>query len=266
MVTQQFQRDGRALAYSDEGKGQPVVLVPGLGDLKESYRFLVPTLVKQGYRAICLDVRGHGESDAFWDDYSVAAVGADVLALVQHLGLSGVHYVGNSMAAGAGIWATVEAPKAFRSAVFLGPFYQGRTPTWMKAVLGPLFWRPWGVSAWLGYYSSLLPTRKPVDFAAYRQRLRGLLQQPGRLEATRAMMFASKEASGERVARYALPTLVVMGSRDPDFRRPAAEAERIAVELKGQAVVIEGAGHYPQAEFPEETMAALLNFWKQLER
>jgi pimeloyl-ACP methyl ester carboxylesterase len=40
------------------------VLVPGLGDLRASYRFLAPALKEAGYRVACTDLRGAGGSDA----------------------------------------------------------------------------------------------------------------------------------------------------------------------------------------------------------
>jgi pimeloyl-ACP methyl ester carboxylesterase len=49
-----------------------------------------------------------------------------------------------------------------------------------------------------------------------------------------------------------------MGTRDPDFPDPAAEARLIADRLHGDVVMIEGAGHYPQTEYPAETAAAVL--------
>ena len=41
-----------------------VVLVPGMGDLQACYRFLAPALKEAGYRVVCTDLRGHGDSDA----------------------------------------------------------------------------------------------------------------------------------------------------------------------------------------------------------
>ncbi len=53
---------GGRLAYSDEGKGSLIIAVPGMDDLRSSYRFLTPKLAMAGYRVVSLDVRGHGES------------------------------------------------------------------------------------------------------------------------------------------------------------------------------------------------------------
>jgi pimeloyl-ACP methyl ester carboxylesterase len=51
-----------------------------------------------------------------------------------------------------------------------------------------------------------------------------------------------------------------MGSRDPDFPAPADEAALIAGRLHGSVAMIDGAGHYPQTEYPAETAAAVRTF------
>jgi pimeloyl-ACP methyl ester carboxylesterase len=60
-------------AYADDltpGGRDPatplVVLVPGMGDLRASYRFLAPALKEAGHRVACTDLRGHGDSDAMF--------------------------------------------------------------------------------------------------------------------------------------------------------------------------------------------------------
>jgi pimeloyl-ACP methyl ester carboxylesterase len=58
---------------------------------------------------------------------------------------------------------------------------------------------------------------------------------------------------------------VINGTLDPDWADPRAEAEGIAAELPaglGTVVMIEGAGHYPHAQFPAEVAAAVLPFLK----
>ena len=56
------------------------------------------------------------------------------------------------------------------------------------------------------------------------------------------------------------PTLVVMGTKDPDFSDPAAEARVVAARLGGEVELIEGAGHYPHAEMPDYTASKILDF------
>jgi pimeloyl-ACP methyl ester carboxylesterase len=54
-----------------------------------------------------------------------------------------------------------------------------------------------------------------------------------------------------------------MGSADPDFADPAAEATWIAETLHGTSVMIEDAGHYPQSQQPERTADAILAFLRE---
>ena len=56
------------------------------------------------------------------------------------------------------------------------------------------------------------------------------------------------------------PVLVVMGSKDPDFGDPAAEANLVATRLHGQVIMVDGAGHYPHAEMPEKVGPAIIKF------
>jgi alpha-beta hydrolase superfamily lysophospholipase len=60
--------EGR-IAYDIDGTGPQVVLVPGMGDLRSAYRFLAPALRDAGYRAACIDLRGHGDSDTTFSSY-----------------------------------------------------------------------------------------------------------------------------------------------------------------------------------------------------
>jgi pimeloyl-ACP methyl ester carboxylesterase len=55
-----------------------------------------------------------------------------------------------------------------------------------------------------------------------------------------------------------------MGSKDPDFKPPEAEAKWVANALRGTYHLIDGAGHYPQAEMPEVTAPLILSFLQSL--
>jgi pimeloyl-ACP methyl ester carboxylesterase len=109
MSTQFLVRPQGRIAYEETGAGSLVVLVPGIGDLRGEYRFLAPRLAAAGYRVVSMDLRGLGESSPGWDDYSAAAVGSDVVALLRELDAGPAHLVGTSMAAGAVAWAAALA-------------------------------------------------------------------------------------------------------------------------------------------------------------
>ena len=173
-----------------------------------------------------MDVRGHGKSSTEWQDFSVAGVGSDFLALIRKLDAGPAAIIGTSMSAGAAVWAAVEAPELVTGLLLVGPFVRG-TKTFKDYALGALlkvmFARPWGAAMWQRYYGSLYPSSKPADFASYSAALRANLQAPGRLEALQRMLAASKMASEQRLPRVQQPVMVLMGSKDPDFKDPEAE-------------------------------------------
>lgn len=265
MNTHYLDHHSGQIAYDDSGSGPLVICAPGLGDLRAEYRFLIPQLVSAGFRVVSVDVRGHGESSTAWSDFSVAGIGSDIAALIRHLQAGPAVIVGTSMAAGAAVWAAAEAPEQVAGLVLVGPFVSGETSTFNKLLYSTLFARPWGPTIWQYYYASLYPTRKPADFAQYRAALSANLQEPGRLEALVQMILASKSASEERLPQVTTPTMVLMGSKDPDFKDPAAEARRVAQALRGGYKMIEGAGHYPHAEMPEVAGPLVLSFLQTLQ-
>ena len=57
-------------------------------------------------------LRGHGESTAGFTDYSLPAVGRDILALAHHLGSGPVSIIGTSKAGAAAVWAAAQEPDA----------------------------------------------------------------------------------------------------------------------------------------------------------
>ena len=242
------------LAFDDfPGTGRPVVCVPGMGDLRQSTRFIVPLLQQAGYRVITLDIRGHGESDTTFADVSAAAVGSDVAALLDHLDLRNAIIMGNSMAGGSAIVAAATRPERVGALVLTGPFVRD-VP--MNPIVGGILsfclWRPWGVAFWGFFYKSLFKTKIPADLAEFSTKVTTNLHEPGRLETLRRMMFSSKAPCEARIPEVkGKPTVVVMGTKDPDFGKPAEEADFIAKAMGGSVRMVEGAGHYPHVEFPE---------------
>lgn len=256
-----LQLEHGTIAYDEQGSGPLVVLIPGLGDLRQEYRFLAPRLEGAGYRVVTVDLRGHGDSSADWPTYTTGAAAADLLALLDRLQGGPAVVVGNSFGAGPAVWAAADHPEAIRGLVLIGPFVRDHdTGPMQKIAMAVLFSGPWRVRAWAWYYGTLFPTHKPADFAPYLATLRANLAQPGRFEAVKAMMARSDAEVEARLSRVKAPSRVVMGSKDPDFPDPVAEARFIADRLGGEYRMIEGAGHYPQTEMPDETAAELLRF------
>jgi pimeloyl-ACP methyl ester carboxylesterase len=257
---------GGYIAYDDSGGNGPIIIcVPGLGDLRQQYRFLAPRLKAAGFRVVTMDVRGHGQSGVDWTDYSAASVGADVVSLIHLLGAKKVYIIGNSMAGAAAVWAAAEIPGAFAGIVLIDPFVREMPPSvFLNAFLKVATLRPWGPSFWSMYYGSLYKSSPPSDLPAYREALVANLKEPGRIEAVKAMIFASKSPCEARIPKVRAPALVMMGSQDPDFDNPAAEAKWVADHLHGKKSMIAGAGHYPHVEYPDIVGAAIVAFIEEV--
>ncbi len=260
-MAQQLRLAGGTIGYDDTGTGPLVICVTGMGTLRSTYRFSTPLLAAAGYRVVAIDVRGMGETSVSWDDYSVGALGGDIVDVIEALGAGPAHVVGNSMAAGAAVVAAARRPNLVRSLTLTAPFVRDMMPPWaMTAVFGSLLGGPWRASFWNWYMRIAFPTRVPSDQAEETLRRNRNLAEPGRFDAFRRMMIASKRASAKRLADVAAPVLVVMGTRDPDFPNPAKEAHWVADALRGEVFMIDGAGHYPQADSPGVFVARLLSF------
>ena len=261
-----LQHEGGQIAYETHGDAGPLILMtPGIGDIRNAYRFLAPALVKAGYRAAVMDLRGHGQSSVGWGEYTPAAVGRDMLTLVEQLGGAPAILVGASMAAASAVWAAAEAPRLVAGVICVGPSLRDPQLSALQRVMVSLITRgPWKISAWCTFYRSLYPVRQPDDLADHIARLRVNLAEPGRYTSLRAFMQASKAVCTARMAVITQPTLVVMGSRDPDYASPAAEATWMSETLRGEHCIITDSGHYPHADAPAEVMNAILPFLEKV--
>jgi pimeloyl-ACP methyl ester carboxylesterase len=77
------------------------------------------------------------------------------------------------------------------------------------------------------------------------------------------MLGGPRRAIEHRLAQLDIPALVVMGTKDRDFKDPAAEADLVARRVRGEVAMVEGAGHYPHVEFPGRTSRLVLDFAKR---
>src|SRR5688500_1007442 len=89
--------DGVSLAYDDEGRGRPVVLLHGYSGRRANWEFQRGALLRAGNRVIALDARGHGDSETPKHGQTMARLGQDTRELIEHLDLGNVALIGHSM-------------------------------------------------------------------------------------------------------------------------------------------------------------------------
>ncbi|MFD9698556.1 alpha/beta fold hydrolase [Lentzea sp. NPDC059081] len=270
-MTEHMTIDGKTIAYELTGQGPLVVLAHGIGDSRHSYRFVAPALVRNGYRVANVDIRGCGDSSLGWDSYSRTDIAGDLVALVRHLGGPAV-IIGQSISGGAATIAAAQAPDVIAGVVELAPFTRAQSFD-LGGMLKVKRFRTGYVQLaqvlvrgrvenWKRYLDVAMPV-KPADWSAELGRIEAKMAEPGRMKALQAMCKSSPGDAGAQLANVRCPVLVVEGSADPDWADPRAEGEKIVADLPrglGELAVIEGAGHYPHVQTPDEVLALALPF------
>src|SRR5689334_18591886 len=90
---------GDRVAYRDEGAGEVLLLVHGMGGSSNTWSGVIPLLARK-YRVIAPDLLGHGQSDKPRGDYSVGAFAVLLRDLLDALDVSRVTIVGHSLGGG----------------------------------------------------------------------------------------------------------------------------------------------------------------------
>ncbi len=270
-MTEYLTIDGGTIAYDVTGEGPLVVLAHGMGDSRAAYRFVAPRLVAAGYRVATTDLRGCGESSAQWPAYSRTAIAGDLVALIRHLGGPAV-LVGHSISGGAATIAAAQAPDLIAGIAELAPFTRAqsiklgdlRVKRFRAGMLRLLGAGMLGsVRLWKSYLDVAHPGAKPADWTDRMAKIDADLRRPGRIGALQQMGRSTPADAGARLGDVRCPALIVEGTLDPDWADPRAEGAAVVAALPpglGSLEVIEGAGHYPHAQFPDQVVALLLPF------
>lgn len=260
---QYLTRPGGRIAYETSGApAAPLVIcVPGMGELRSSFRHLVPMLVEAGYRVAAMDLRGHGDSDATFTAYDDEALEADLAALVEELG-GPAAVLGNSMGAAGAVLLAARRPELVTGLVLIGPFVRDLGTPAMRLLMRVALLRPWGRAVWARFHRSLSPSAKPADFEQHLALAAASLARPAHWRALQQTARTSHAPAEAALPALTCPVLVLMGAVDPDYPDPAAEAAAIAEAITSptQIVVIPDAGHYPMAERVDATASAMLPF------
>lgn len=275
-MTEYVAVEGGQIAYEVAGEGPLVVMAHGMGDRRQAYRFLAPRLVEAGYRVAVTDMRGHGDSSMGWASITRTDVAGDIIALIRHLGGPAV-IVGHSLSGGAATIAAAKEPELVSAIVELNPFTLvqkfniGALFTVGRYRRGLLRLIGWGITGqvglWLSYLNVAYPT-KPADYETYIAELRAKLTEPGRMAEFKKTTKSTPADAQAQLANIHAPALVIMGSQDPDWPDPHAEGQAIINAMPeglGTLAMVEGAGHYPHAQSPDQVAALIVPFLRQVQ-
>lgn len=238
------------LAWGDPD-GPQILLAHGLGsDGALMWRFGA-ALADAGWHAVAIDLRGHGDAPRALD-YRLEAYGADLSATRPDRGVSWDAVVGHSLGGAAATLAAVSDPAWTRRLVLIDPalHVQAHDREIVRTSQEQAFADP-GVAA----VRAAHPDWHPLDVE---------LKSRATLRASRWAIEQTTEQNPEwdvRVAAAALtvPTRVI--GADPAVHSifTGALAEEVLRNPAVSMTVIEGAGHSPHRDRPDETVAALLD-------
>ncbi|HUL24959.1 MAG TPA: alpha/beta hydrolase [Streptosporangiaceae bacterium] len=273
-MTEFLDVDGGRIAYDVTGQGPLVVLSHGIGDHRQAYRFLVPMLAQAGYRVANADLRGHGESSMGWASITRTDIAGDLLALIAHLGGPAV-ITGHSISGGAATIAAAKQPELVSGIVEINPFTRTqrlslggllrirRYRRGVTLLTGTQLLRSLGL--WMRYLDVAYPA-KPADYAGYMAALAARLREPGRMAEFMKTGKSTPADAGAQLPSITRPALVIMGTLDPDFADPGAEGDAIVAAMPaglGTVAMVDGAGHYPHAQSPDEVAGLVIPFLKE---
>jgi aminoacrylate hydrolase len=105
-----------SLYYEEQGSGEPLMLVPGLGGVGAAFAKQLPELSRH-YRVIVHDHRGCGQSDQPVMKYSVEQMARDVLRLMDALKIERAHLLGHSTGGAIGQIIAIEQPQRLKKLI-----------------------------------------------------------------------------------------------------------------------------------------------------
>jgi 3-oxoadipate enol-lactonase len=253
------ENQGAKIHWDEQGQGEPVLLIMGLGWASPMWHRSRPVLAER-YRTIALDNRGVGRSDMPAGPYSIALMASDAAAVLDAAGIESAHVFGVSMGGMIAQEFALQYPRRVRS-VILGCTAAGG-PTALRAeaeVLEVLTRRDLSpddsVAASNPFiYDSGTPLERLAEDTTIRKQWWpnpvGYLAQFQGIIAWEAY---------SRLPQIAAPTLVIHG--ETDRLVPPGNGKLIADRIRGsKLVMIPHASHIFPTDQPVATHHAVLEF------
>jgi 3-oxoadipate enol-lactonase len=247
----------------EEGEGDAVVCVHGLGGSTNTFTPLMPALARQ--RVIRVDMPGSARSQRVEGPLTIERFVETLLSVCTRLNVTRAHWVGHSLGTIVCQHVATTAPKLVRSLALFGPLIAppeaARTAIRARAAKA----RGEGTAGMheiaLGLVNVAISAdtrqRSPLAVAFVRESL--MRQEP---EAYARTCEALAEASPAAVETIEAPVLLVTG--DEDGVAPPQQVRAFAEKLHGakstRVVVLPRCGHWTPIERPEECARELRDF------
>jgi len=271
-VASSYVHDGVRIHFRDRGAGKPIVFIHGFGASLDTWRSLEDGL-KNDYRIISLDLKGHGYSERPLDDrYSLQDHAAVVLGLMDHLKLENAVLVGNSLGCAIALMAALKAPRESSAKVaamvlIAGSLDGDNLPFYLRLLRLPMIASvavkltpaTFGTRLILrrAYYDDDKVTDSLVELYAKYQRIPGT--EHALITTARQMIPPDSSGLREALKKLEVPTLNIIGKHDQIISRESAETV-CQILPRCRAVIVEEVGHVPHEEKPEKVLSLLNDF------
>ena len=262
---------GNRVAYLDEGAGDVLLLIHGIGGSSDCWRGVVHKLAAR-HRVIAVDLLGHGQSDKPRGDYSLGAFAVWLRDFLDALNIREATVIGHSFGGGVALQFAHQHKEYCRRLVLissggLGPDL-GRLLRMLSLPGAEMVLQLVGSKAAIKVGGAL---RKRAlssgrETSRYSETLKGqaALSDPKTRAAFLRTLRSVVDHRGQTVCaldrlRTDLPTLIIFGEQDRCI--PVAHARSAHDAIPGsQLHLIPGAGHQPQVECADTVVSLLEDF------
>lgn len=253
-----FEKDNLRLNYQVEGaEGAPaLILSNSLGTTLDMWAPQMPALLKH-FRVIRYDTRGHGQSSVTPGPYTMAQLGADVIALMDHLKIDRAHFCGLSMGGMIGMWLGANHPERFNSLVLCNTAAKIGAPELWNARIAKVDSEGMAsiVQAVLDrWFTPAFLQKAPKEIETVRQML--LDTAPAGYTANCAAVRDMDQREG--LGGITVPTLVIGGTQD--LATPTQDSKLVAERIPGARYVELDAAHLSNWEKVDEFTGHLVDF------
>jgi pimeloyl-ACP methyl ester carboxylesterase len=243
--------------YSRSGRGEPLVLLHGIGSSRAAWDAVVPAL-SRSFDVIAIDLPGFGTSPSLpaGVEPGPAELAAAVAAALDDLGIDRPHLAGNSL----GGWVAMELAtiRPVRSVTLLSPagLWLSGTPLYCMVSLRVSRWLAVHAGPVLSRVVGTRPGRAVVlgQMLAHPARLpaaqaRSALQALGSCPGFDATLRATARRRIEGAAQVTAPVTVAFGSRDVVLLR--GQSRHLGELPPGtRSAALPGCGHLPMTDDP----------------
>ena len=262
--------NGLRMHVQSAGQGPAVVLLHGFPDTHVVWRKQVAPLVTAGFRVLAPDLRGYGESDAplAVADYQLQHVCADVLAMLDQLGIAKARMVGHDWGAAVGWMLCMKAPERIEQYVALSvghpaAFARAGFAQYLRSSYMMWFLVPGLAERSLTAGDFYMLNRFTADRTQVRYWKKSF-REPGRMTAALNYYRANVVrgiVGGVKREPVRVPVMGVWSSGDVALGEAQMRDSSTYVAQSFRYERIEGADHWLQVTAPERVNALLLDFF-----